>query len=219
MKEDMFARIKEDIAAFTTRDPAAGSSWEVALCYAGLHALWLHRMAYWLHKKGFKVLARFISFITRFITGIEIHPAAKIGRRLVIDHGMGIVIGETAEIGDDVTIYHGVTLGGISLHKVRRHPRIEDNVVIGAGAKVLGAITVGKGARIGSNAVVTKDVKAGETVVGVPAHALPEKNKEDSECGSYGGEKANATDPVMQQLDALKAEIVALKKMIEKKDD
>lgn len=211
----MFTRIKEDIAAFTSRDPAAGSGWEVALCYAGLHALWMHRIAHWLHHKRWRVLARFVSFITRFLTGIEIHPAAKIGRRLVIDHGMGVVIGETAEIGDDVTIYHGVTLGGISLHKVRRHPRIEDHVIIGAGAKVLGAITIGKGARIGSNAVVTKDVMAGDTVVGVPAHALSEKCKE-MESGSYGGAQANASDPVMQELELVKAQLAELQKTIEK---
>ena len=157
-----------------------------------------------------------IASFNRFLTGIEIHPAAKIGRRLVIDHGMGVVIGETAIIGDDVTIYHGVTLGGITLDKVRRHPTIENEVVIGAGAKVLGAITIGKGARIGSNAVVTKDVLAGETMVGVPAHSVNQSKSstlKNNFC-SYGGEAANASDPIYQELAIIKQQLQDLQKTI-----
>lgn len=212
----MFARLKEDISAFTSRDPAASSALEVVLCYAGLHALWLHRLAHFLHHHHLRLPARMIASFNRFLTGIEIHPAAKIGRRLVIDHGMGVVIGETAIIGDDVTIYHGVTLGGITLDKVRRHPTIENEVVIGAGAKVLGAITIGKGARIGSNAVVTKDVLAGETVVGVPAHSVNQSKAstlENNFC-SYGGEAANASDPIYQELAIIKQQLQDLQKTI-----
>ncbi len=165
----MFTRMKEDIATFLERDPAARSRLEVMLCYAGLHAVWLHRIAHFLWRRRLKLAARIVSHLARFLTGIEIHPAATLGRRLLIDHGMGIVIGETAEVGDDVTMYHGVTLGGVSLHKVRRHPRIGDRVVMGAGAKILGAITVGNDARIGANAVVTRDVEQGATMVGIPA--------------------------------------------------
>ncbi len=211
----MLKRLREDVSAFTSRDPAAGSSLEVLLCYAGLHALWLHRVAHLLHNMRLPLAARIIATFSRFLTGIEIHPAAKIGRRLVIDHGMGVVIGETAEIGDDVTIYHGVTLGGISLDKVRRHPRVENGVVIGAGAKVLGAITVEAGARIGSNAVVTKNVRSGETVVGVPAHAVRGDNA-GGIGGSYGGEAANSADPIYQELAAIKAQLKLLQNHVDK---
>jgi serine O-acetyltransferase len=213
----MFKRFREDIATYMQRDPAANSRLEVILCYAGLHAIWLHRIAHYLHNKNLRLVARLISSFARFCTGVEIHPAAKIGRRLVIDHGMGVVIGETAEIGDDVTIYHGVTLGGISLQKIRRHPKIENSVIIGAGAKLLGAITVGSNARIGSNAVVTKDVANDETVVGVPAHAISNKvsgKKHTSENGSYGGEFANAYDPIFQELARLNEEIALLKNKV-----
>jgi serine O-acetyltransferase len=165
----MFSRLLEDIDTFVERDPAARSRIEVVLCYAGLHAVWLHRIAHRLWRIRLKLLARIVSHLARMLTGIEIHPAATLGRRLLIDHGMGIVIGETAQVGDDVTMYHGVTLGGISLRKARRHPRIGNRVVIGAGAKILGAITVGDDARIGANAVVTKDVDAGATMIGIPA--------------------------------------------------
>jgi serine O-acetyltransferase len=165
----MIHRIREDIAAFLERDPAARTALEVVLCYSGLHAIWWHHIAHWLDRAGWKTLARFISHVSRFLTGIEIHPSATLGRRLVIDHGMGIVIGETAVVGDDVTMYHGVTLGGISLDKVRRHPHIGHGVMLGAGAVLLGAITVGDGARIGANAVVTKDVPSGAVMTGNPA--------------------------------------------------
>jgi serine O-acetyltransferase len=165
----MLTRLHEDIDAFIERDPAARSRLEVMLCYAGLHAIWLHRVSHWLWNVRLKLLARILSHLTRIVTGIEIHPAATLGRRLVIDHGMGIVIGETAIVGDDVTMYHGVTLGGVLLDKVRRHPRIGNRVILGAGAKILGAIEVGDDARIGANAVVTKDVSMGATMVGIPA--------------------------------------------------
>ncbi|MDT7525679.1 serine O-acetyltransferase [Pseudidiomarina sp. GXY010] len=165
----MFKRIREDIRSVFARDPAARNSFEVLTTYPGLHAIWWHRMAHKLWGWRCYWLARFISTLARWLTGVEIHPGARIGRRFFIDHGMGVVIGETAEIGDDVTIYHGVTLGGTSWNQGKRHPTLADGVVIGAGAKVLGPITIGKNARIGSNAVVVKDVPAENTVVGIPA--------------------------------------------------
>jgi serine O-acetyltransferase len=156
----MFNIIHEDIQSVLDRDPAARNTLEVVVCYPGLHAIWAHRVSHRLWKNGLKLFARWISQIMRGITGIEIHPGAMIGRNVFLDHGMGVVIGETAEVGDNVTIYHGVTLGGTSLHKIKRHPTIEDNVVIGAGAKVLGAITIGADSRIGANAVVKKCTKS-----------------------------------------------------------
>lgn len=167
----MFKAIREDIQSVFERDPAAQSTLEVVLCYAGLHAIWGHRIAHWCWTHGRKLFARWLAQGNRFFTGIEIHPGAQIGRRFFIDHGMGVVIGETSQIGDDVTLYHGVTLGGVSLEKGKRHPTIEDGVVIGAGAKVLGPITVGACSRIGANAVVVKDVPEDSVVVGVPGHA------------------------------------------------
>ncbi len=168
----MFARLREDIACVFERDPAARSTWEVLTCYPGFHALLMHRLAHWLWHHGLRWLARLTSHFTRFLTGIEIHPGATIGRRVFIDHGMGVVIGETAVIGDDCTLYHGVTLGGTSWNKGKRHPTLEKGVVIGAGAKVLGPITVGAGAKIGSNAVVVREVPAGATAVGIPARII-----------------------------------------------
>ncbi len=169
----MFQRLRDDIACILERDPAARSAWEVLTCYPGLHALMLHRKAAWCRARGFHWLARFISQLGRLLTGIEIHPGATIGRRVFIDHGMGVVVGETAEIGDDCTIYQGVTLGGVSLAKgVKRHPTLGRGVIVGAHAQVLGAFTVGDGARIGSNAVVVKAVPAGATAVGNPARVL-----------------------------------------------
>ncbi|UCV16761.1 serine O-acetyltransferase [Quatrionicoccus australiensis] len=168
----MFRHLREDIRAVFDRDPAARSFWEVLTCYPGIHALFLHRLAHWLWGHRLRWLARFTAHISRFLTGIEIHPGATIGRRFFIDHGMGVVIGETALIGNDVTLYHGVTLGGTSWNKGKRHPTLEDGVVIGAGAKVLGPITISAGARVGSNAVVTKEVPAGATAVGNPARIL-----------------------------------------------
>lgn len=168
----MFARMKEDIASVFNRDPAARNTLEVLLCYPGLHAIWLHRLAHALWIRDARLLARIVSNFARWATGIEIHPGARLGRRFFIDHGMGVVIGETAEIGDDVTLYQGVTLGGTSWNKGKRHPTIEDGVVVGAGAKVLGPFTVGAGAKIGSNAVVTKAVPAGATAVGIPGRVI-----------------------------------------------
>ena len=168
----MFKRMREDIQSVFHRDPAARTAFEVLTCYPGLHAVWMHRLAHCLWNKNWKLLARVISNISRWFTAIEIHPGAKIGRRFFIDHGVGIVIGETAEIGDDVTLYQGVTLGGTSWNKGKRHPTLEDGVVVGAGAKVLGPFTVGAGAKIGSNAVVTKAVPAGATAVGIPGRII-----------------------------------------------
>lgn len=164
----MLATLRGDIRAYFERDPAARSTLEILLCYPGLHALWFHRVARWLWARGFFTLGRWVSHWGRFFTGIEIHPGARIGPGLVIDHGMGTVIGETAEIGRNVTLYHNVTLGGVDLHKGKRHPTVEDCVVIGAGAQVLGAICIGAHSRIGANAVVVKDVPPESVVVGVP---------------------------------------------------
>ena len=165
----MFSLIKEDIQTILQRDPACKSALEAFLCYPGLKAIWFHRIAHLLWTKNLKLLARILSQISRFLTGIEIHPGAKIGRRFFIDHGAGVVIGETAEIGDEVTIYQGVVLGGVSLEKKKRHPTIGNDVVIGAGAIVLGPIKIGDGVKIGANSVVLKDVRPYTTVVGIPA--------------------------------------------------
>src|SRR5690606_8533429 len=192
----MFEGVKEDIASVFHRDPAARSRWEVLLCYPGLHAVWLHRIAHWLWLRDARLLARMVSNLGRWLTGIEIHPGARVGRRFFIDHGMGVVIGETAEIGDDVTLYQGVTLGGTSWNKGKRHPTLEDGVVVGAGAKVLGPFTVGKGAKVGSNAVVTKAVPAGATVVGIPGRIIVR-----AESG------ADEQDPIHSQRQAMAEKI------------
>jgi serine O-acetyltransferase len=169
----MFSRLRSDIQCILDRDPAARSTWEVITCYPGLHAIVLHRPAHWFWNHGFKWLGRFTSHLSRWFTGIEIHPGAKIGERVFFDHAMGVVVGETAEIGDGCTIYQGVTLGGTSLYKgAKRHPTLGCDVVVGAGAKVLGGFTVGDGAKVGSNAVVTKPVPAGATAVGNPARII-----------------------------------------------
>ena len=168
----MFERIREDVRSVFDRDPAARTTIEVLLTYPGLHAIWFHRLSHGLWKRGLRFPARWLSTLARWLTGIEIHPGARIGRRFFIDHGMGVVIGETAEIGDDVTLYHGVTLGGTSWNPGKRHPTLANGVVVGAGAKVLGPITMHEGARVGSNAVVVKDVPAGATVVGIPGRVV-----------------------------------------------
>ncbi|QJR82027.1 serine O-acetyltransferase [Alteromonas pelagimontana] len=168
----MFERIKDDIRGVFHRDPAARNTFEVLTNYPGLHAVWLHRISHKLWRMNWKWLARSLSTFSRWLTGIEIHPGATLGRRVFIDHGMGVVIGETAEIGDDVTLYHGVTLGGTSWKAGKRHPTLERNVVVGAGAKVLGPITIGEGAKVGSNSVVVKDTPAGATVVGIPGRIV-----------------------------------------------
>ena len=174
----MFERLREDIQSVFHRDPAARNAFEVLTCYPGMHAIWLHRLSGWLWRNELKWPARMVSNFGRWLTGIEIHPGAKVGRRFFIDHGMGIVIGETAEIGDDVTLYQGVTLGGTSWNKGKRHPTLESGVVVGAGAKVLGPFTVGAGAKVGSNAVVTKAVPAGATVVGIPGRIIVKSDDE-----------------------------------------
>lgn len=170
----MFDHLKEDIAIVFERDPAARTHWEILTTYPGVHSLLMHRVAHFLWQKRLFWLARFSSHLARWLTGIEIHPGASIGHRVFIDHGMGVVIGETAVIGDDCTLYHGVTLGGTSWNKGKRHPTLENGVVIGAGAKILGPITLGTGAKIGSNAVVVKDVPAHATAIGIPARLLDE---------------------------------------------
>jgi serine O-acetyltransferase len=171
----MFKQLRGDIGCILERDPAARSAWEVLTCYPGLHAIYIHKLSRWLWTHGLTWLGRFASQFGRWMTGIEIHPGAKIGRCVFIDHGMGVVIGETAEIGDGCTIYQGVTLGGTSLYRgAKRHPTLGSGVVVGAGAKILGGFTVGDGARIGSNAVVVKEVPAGATVVGIPGRIVEE---------------------------------------------
>ena len=195
----MFERIKEDIACVFERDPAAQSVLEVVTAYPGFHAILIHRISHVFWNKGFKWLARFIAHISRWLTGIEIHPGAQIGRRFFIDHGMGVVIGETAVIGDDCTLYHGVTLGGTTWNKGKRHPTLRDGVVIGAGAKVLGPIEIGAGARIGSNSVILKPVPAGATVVGIPGHVIDMKARGDKP--QYGWLESNpelANEPEAQ---------------------
>ena len=174
----MFRYLREDIRSVFDRDPAARSFWEVLTCYPGIHALIMHRLAHGLWRHRLRWLARFTAHLSRMLTGIEIHPGAHIGRRFFIDHGMGVVIGETAEIGDDVTLYHGVTLGGTSWKKGKRHPTLGNGVVIGAGAKVLGPITIAAGAKVGSNAVVTKPVPEGATAVGNPARIIDQQSRE-----------------------------------------
>jgi serine O-acetyltransferase len=187
----MFNRLRADIRCILERDPAARNAWEVLTCYPGVHAVLLHRAAHACWKWGFKWPARFISNFGRWLTGIEIHPGAMVGDRVFFDHAMGVVVGETAEIGDGCTIYQGVTLGGTSLYKgVKRHPTLGKNVVVSAGAKVLGGFVVGDGAKIGSNAVVIKPVPAGATAVGIPARIIPSKTGESADVAATGGKFA-----------------------------
>lgn len=236
----MFTTLKEDIQVVFERDPAARNALETLIACPGLHAILCHRVNHWLWKKRLHLLARFTAHVSRFLTGVEIHPGATIGRRLFIDHGMGIVIGETSEIGDDCSIYHGVTLGGTTWQKGKRHPTLKSGVIIGAGAKVLGPITVGADARIGSNAVVVKDVPDHATVVGIPGRVIAQKTTAagDAEKGekearreamakkigfdAYGGSR-DMPDPVQNALDAMldhmhkvDKELESLKKKAEK---
>jgi serine O-acetyltransferase len=190
--------IREDIAAALERDPAAKSSFEIILCYSGLHAVWIYRVNHWLWHHGWRILARWLSQYARWLTGIEIHPAAQIGQRLFIDHGMGVVIGETAIVGNEVTLYQGVTLGGTGKEQGKRHPTIADSVIIGAGAKVLGNITVGENSRIGAGSVVLQDVPDNSTVVGVPGHVI-----------LRNGKRVVITDPKLIK-DPLSEALVAL---------
>ena len=205
----MFSRLRSDIQCILDRDPAARTAWEVLTCYPGLHAVILHRRAHWCWTHGFKWLGRFISHLSRGFTGIEIHPGAKIGERVFFDHAMGVVVGETAEIGDGCTIYQGVTLGGTALYKgSKRHPTLGRNVVVSAGAKVLGGFLVGDGAKIGSNAVVIKPVPAGATAVGIPARIIPSKTGESADV-TTGQDKFSAygitleDDPLSQAMKGL----------------
>ncbi len=195
----MFERVKEDINSVFERDPAARSFFDVLTTYPGLHAIWIYRLTHRLWKNGWLWLAKMLSSTARFFTGIEIHPAAKIGRRFFIDHGLGVVIGETAEIGDNVTLYHGVTLGGTSWEGGKRHPTLEDNVVVGAGAKILGPITVAKNARVGSNAVVVRNVDEETTVIGIPARIVSRKRTTDK-FDAYSARNTQK-DPVRNALD------------------
>ena len=206
----MFERIRSDIQCVLDRDPAARSIWEVVTCYPGLHAVWLHRPAHWCWTHGFKWAGRFISHIARWLTGIEIHPGAKVGSRVFFDHAMGVVVGETAEIGDGCTIYQGVTLGGTSLYKgTKRHPTLGKDVVVSAGAKVLGGFEVGDGAKIGSNAVVIKPVPAGATAVGIPARIIQSKKDESPDVAEETKPKFQAygitqdDDPLSQAMRGL----------------
>ena len=200
----MFKKIRDDIEAVFARDPAARSKIEVLLCYPGLHALLAHRLAHRLWVRGWRLSARWLSQVSRFLTGIEIHPGAVIGERFFIDHGMGVVIGETAEIGDDVTLYQAVTLGGVSGDPGKRHPTLEDGVIVGAGAAVLGPFTVGRGARIGSNAVVLEAVEANTTVVGVPARVVRRPVPVDWRCfPAYGNEPGAVADPLQSAIERL----------------
>lgn len=205
----MFDKLREDLGVVFERDPAARSVWEILTTYPGVHALLAHRLSSCLWRWNLKWLARFSAHIARWFTGVEIHPGAKIGRRVFIDHGMGIVIGETAEIYDDCTLYHGVTLGGTAWKKGKRHPTLERGVVVGAGAKILGPITIGEGAKIGSNAVVVKDVPAGATAVGIPARILDsEKEKMRAQKAEKLGFSAYAisedmNDPIAKAIHGL----------------
>ncbi|SHK45332.1 serine O-acetyltransferase [Roseomonas rosea] len=204
----MIREALEIARSIQARDPARPTFAESILCYAGLHAVVWHRLAHRLWRAGFRAPARCVSHLSRFLTGIEIHPGARIGRRLFIDHGMGVVIGETAEIGDDVLIYHGVTLGGLTTNPGKRHPTLEDGVIIGAGAQVLGPIRIGRDARIGANAVCVDPVPDGVTVVGIPARP---PGRPCAEQTTGYGIPPGALDPVAEQIAALRAEVAALK--------
>ncbi|MEP3245011.1 MAG: serine O-acetyltransferase [Sneathiella sp.] len=215
----MFKHISEDLAGIMERDPAARSKFEVALLYSGFHAVLLHRLAHGLWKRHWNIAARLVSQLGRFLTNIEIHPGAKIGRKLFIDHGTGVVIGETAEVGDNVTLYQGVTLGGVSpsvdsdsQRNVKRHPTLCDNVIVGSGAQVLGPITVGRCARVGAASVVTKEVPERVTVVGIPARAVKgaPRSKTDERFAAYGIGNDELTDPVYKILDGLLDKVQSL---------
>ena len=208
-----FMFLREMVTAYHQRDPAARSRMEVVLCYPGLHAILWHRLAHGLWRRRWFLAGRFVSHIGRFLTGIEIHPGAQLGRRIVIDHGMGVVIGETAVLGDDAYLYHQVTLGTASTAKGKRHPTVGRNVILGAGAKVLGDIVIGDGARVGANAVVVADVLPGQTVVGIPARPVERDRTKPAPKPSflaYGTPCDGAPDPLMCEIEVLRAEVLAL---------
>jgi serine O-acetyltransferase len=210
----MFSRLKSDLSIVFDRDPAARSYWEIITTYPGVHAILFHRLAHRLWKLKLYWFGRAISHIGRFFTGIEIHPGAVIGRRFFIDHGMGVVIGETAVIGDDCTLYHGVTLGGTSWKQGKRHPTLENKVVVGAGAKILGPITIGSSAKIGSNAVVISDVPANATAIGIPARVVDSEKKKTSSFSPYAVSK-DEDDPMLKTLKGLIAEVAEQKKQLD----
>ncbi|WP_188392403.1 serine O-acetyltransferase [Compostibacillus humi] len=218
----MFRRMKEDMDVVFEQDPAARSYLEVFLTYSGLHAIWSHRVAHFFYKRKLFFIARVISQVSRFFTGIEIHPGAKIGRRFFIDHGMGVVIGETCEIGDDVTIFQGVTLGGTGKEKGKRHPTIKDNVLISTGAKVLGSITIGENSKVGGGAVVIKDVPPNCTVVGVPGKVVVQNGKRvsrDLDHHKLPDPVADKFKEMQTEIEALKAEIAKLKERMTEDDN
>jgi serine O-acetyltransferase len=206
----LLSLIREDVANVVEHDPAAKSSLEVFLCYSGLHAVWFYRLNHWLWNHGLFLLARMLSQAARFLTGIEIHPAAKIGRRLFIDHGNGVVIGETAIVGDDVTLYQGVTLGGTGKEQGKRHPTLEDNVVVGGGAKILGNIIVGKNCRIGAGSVVLRNVPENSTVVGVPGHIIFREGKR-----VVITDPKQINDPLSEALAAVATEVNKLRERVQ----
>ncbi|MEO4055289.1 serine O-acetyltransferase EpsC [Solibacillus sp. CAU 1738] len=217
----MFKRMKEDINNIFENDPAARSVLEVVLTYSGLHATWSHRIAHWFFKRRFYFIARVISQVSRFFTGIEIHPGAKIGRRFFIDHGMGVVIGETCEIGDNVTLYQGVTLGGTGKEKGKRHPTLEDNVLVATGAKVLGSITIGENSKVGAGSVVLKDVPPNATIVGIPGKVVmldgvrytdPSKKMQKLDHQNIPDPMGDRCDDLEKTMKKLQQEITALKK-------
>lgn len=209
----MLDQLKEDICEAMKKDPAARHFWEVLLCYPGVHALIAYRFNHWLWKHNIKLIARLLSYLVRWLTGIEIHPAAKIGRRFFIDHGMGVVIGETSEIGDNVFMYHGATLGGLSMKKGKRHPTIRDNVVIGAGAQVLGPVTVGNNSKIGSGSVVVQSVPEYSTVIGVPGRVVFSGISADFEDleETFSDPMAQAIEVVLDRLPQMEKDIRSLK--------
>lgn len=209
--------LKEDIDSVFKRDPAARSVMEIIFCYPGFHAIIFYRISHWFWVRKFYFLGRFISHLGRFFTGIEIHPGAVIGKNLFIDHGMGVVIGETAEIGENVTIYHGVTLGGVSLNKGKRHPTIGNNVVIGSGSKILGPFKVGDNAKIGSNSVVVKEVPENATVVGIPGRIVTETKKMDFDHSSLPDPVAKAIECIIERVVEIEKELQKFKE--EKKDE
>ena len=212
----MLARIQEDIGVVFERDPAARSTWEVLLCYPGLHAIWLHRISHWFYKRGFILLPRMISNIARFLTGIEIHPGATIGKGLFIDHGSGIVIGETAEIGHNVTLYQGVTLGGTGKEKGKRHPTVGDNVVVATGAKVLGSFKLGDNSKIGAGSVVLHEVPPNSTVVGIPGQVVWHNGKKMNgrDVGEIDLEHDDLPDPVAEMMNCMQRNIIRLEHRI-----
>ena len=216
---EIFKEIRSDFNAVFERDPAARSSIEVIFAYPGFHAIFLHRIAHWFWNNHFRFLARFLSHISRFLTGIEIHPGARIGKGFFIDHGMGVVIGETSEIGDNVTIYHGVTLGGTSFSRGKRHPTIESNVTIGAGAKILGPLTVGSNSKIGANSVVIVDVPPSSTVVGVPGKTVLKEEfpvYPDLEHNKLPDPEERAIQSLIEQVKELEKRINSLENDLEK---